>query len=155
MLDSIQVSGTLTGALKKLPSPRRADGERSHARILRDEKEMARVSMRTHSNGASCILCLFAAVALLATASQLFAVTTIDQYVVYGENGVKIGGNSTVNGLVGARNLPGPALVGPEHNPHNGSPQLSHISRQALRRQSDHRACALHGRNTRRPPGCA
>ena len=60
--------------------------------------------MRTHSNGASCILCLFAAVALLATASQLLAVTTIDQYVVYGENGVKIGGNSTVNGLVGARN---------------------------------------------------
>lgn len=60
--------------------------------------------MRTNPKGTPCTLCLFAAVALLATTSQVFATTTINDYVVYGLNGVQIGGGSVVNGLVGAQN---------------------------------------------------
>src|SRR5437667_12145583 len=43
-----------------------------------------------------CIVCLFPL--------SVLATTTINDYVVYGLNGVKVGGGSVVNGLVGAQN---------------------------------------------------
>jgi hypothetical protein len=59
--------------------------------------------MRTNSRGAFTITCMLVAIATFVLPVSLFAVTTIDQYIVYGEHGVQIGGGSTVNGLVGAR----------------------------------------------------
>ena len=60
--------------------------------------------MKTDARGVMTRLCILLAVGAILLPVSLFATTTIGDYVVYGENGVKIGGGSTVIGLVGARN---------------------------------------------------
>jgi hypothetical protein len=61
--------------------------------------------MKANSRQAFTIVCVLIAVATFVLPVSVFAVTTINQYSVYGVNGVQIGGSSTVNGLVGAQNV--------------------------------------------------
>lgn len=83
------------------------DDEPSDARDLRHDCEnIQRASAMTLRSRASILVGL----AVLLVASPSWAGPPLSAYVLYGENGVLIGGGSTIDGLVGGRNaLPGDA----------------------------------------------
>lgn len=80
---------------------RREDGELSDARDLRhDSEHIQRASAITLCPRASILVGL----AVLLVASPSWAGPPLSAYVLYGENGVFIGGASTISGLVGGKN---------------------------------------------------